>query len=146
MVIIAAACGGGSAAGIPSAPIATVRATASPTATAIQSPTGLTSAKGSITVRAPLAGARVSSPLTIAGEASVFEANLQWRIVDAGGRALVEGIATASAGAPGRGSFSVTAAFTPPAADTSGVVEVYTRSPKDGQIDDIVRVPVVIAR
>lgn len=123
-----------------------MRATASPTATAVPSPTAITSAKGSITVGAPLAGARVTSPLTISGDASVFEANLQWRIVDAGGRALVEGIATASAGAPGRGTFSVTATFTPPAADTSGVVEVYTRSPKDGQIDDIVRVPVVIAR
>lgn len=121
-----------------------MRATASPAASA--SAGALTSAKGAITVRAPLAGARVTSPLTIAGDASVFEANLQWRIVDAGGRALVEGIATASAGAPERGTFSVTATFTPPSADTSGVVEVYTRSPKDGQIDDIVRVPVVIAR
>ncbi len=123
-----------------------MRATASPTATASPSPTAITSAKGSITVRAPLAGARVTPPLTISGDASVFEANLQWRIVDVGGRALALGMASASAGAPARGTFSVTATFAPPAADTSGVVEVYTRSPKDGQIDDIVRVPVVIAR
>ena len=100
--------------------------------------------KGGITVRVPLANARITSPVTVSGDASVFEAALQWRVVDAGGRVFAEGSTTASAGAPGRGSFNVSATFSPPAADTIGSIEVYDRSPKDGTIDEMVRVPVVI--
>jgi len=141
---LASACGGGVAGGS-RAPSATATGGASASPTALASATPMTSARGSITVRTPLSGARVTSPLAITGDASVFEAALQWRLVDSGGRVVVDGIATASAGAPARGTFSVGATFTPPAADTTGVVEVYDRSPKDGQIDEIVRVPVVIA-
>lgn len=144
LAMLAASCGGG-AAGTPPGPSATVRATASASPTSVPSATVLTSAKGFITVRAPLSGTRVTSPLTISGDASVFEANLQWRVVDGGGHVFAEGIATASAGAPATGTFGVSATFAPPMADTTGAIEVYSRSPKDGQIDDIVRVPVIIA-
>jgi immunoglobulin-like protein involved in spore germination len=121
-------------------PTATARSTASAAATPI------TSAKGGITVSAPLANTRITTPVTISGDASVFEAALQWRIVDGGGKVIVQGIATASAGAPARGTFSVTASFPPPATDTIGAIEVYDRSPKDGTIDELVSVPVVIGR
>jgi immunoglobulin-like protein involved in spore germination len=125
-------------------PSATPTIAASQTNTPL--PTSLTSAKGFITVARPLTGTRITSPLVISGDASVFEATLQWRIVDGGGREYAKGIATASAGAPARGTFSVTATYTGPATDTSGFVEVYETSPRDGSIDDIVRVPVIIGR
>ena len=135
-------------------PVAAPTATASPTpartatpttaVSALPSVTPITSAKGGITVRVPLANARITSPVTVSGDASVFEAAVQWRIVDAGGRVFAEGNTTASAGAPARGAFSVSATFTPPTADTIGAIEVYDRSPKDGTIDELVRVPVVI--
>ncbi len=120
-------------------------ATPAPTATLAPSATSLVSARGSITVTRPLAGARVTSPVAIVGDASVFEAALQWRVVDAAGRVLGQGNATASQGAPGRGAFTVAAAFTPPASDTIGSIEVFDRSPRDGSVDEIVRVPVTLA-
>ncbi len=109
------------------------------------SPSALVSARGSIGVRQPLANTRVSSPLTISGDASVFEAALSWRITDTAGRVVVQGNATASAGAPARGTFSLTAFYTDPPADAPGFVEVFDRSPRDGSIDEMVRVPVTLA-
>jgi hypothetical protein len=102
--------------------------------------------KGGITVSRPQPNARISTPLTIAGDASVFEAALQWRLTDSAGRALAQGITTASAGAPGRGTYSIIATFTPPTTDTIVIVEVWNVSAKDGTIDEIVRVPVVVTR
>lgn len=144
-ILVAVACGGVSA---PSPSPTATRATATPQAspTISPSPTALTSSRGSITVRQPLPNARVVSPVTISGDASVFEAALQWRITDSAGRVLSEGNTTASAGAPGRGTFTITATFPPPAADLIGIIEVFDRSPRDGSIDEIVRVPVVVSR
>ena len=40
---------------------------------------------------------------------------------------------------------SVTATYADPASDIIGFAEVYTRSPRDGTIDEIVRVPLVLS-
>ena len=143
LAVLCVACGGAIVLPSPT-PTTTINATATPPSTATGAATPITSSKGGITVRTPLANARVTTPVTISGDASVFEAALQWRILDGGGKVLAEGIATASAGAPARGTFSVAASFPPPAADTIGAIEVYDRSPKDGTVDELVRVPVVI--
>jgi immunoglobulin-like protein involved in spore germination len=119
--------------------------TASPTPTPTPAPTPLISARGLIVVREPLANARVKSPLTISGDASVFEANLIWQVTDTAGRVLAGGITTASAGAPARGTFTITATYTDPPSDAIGFAEVFTRSPRDGNIDEIVRVPIILA-
>ncbi len=74
----------------------------------------------------------------------MFEAALSWRVVDLAGRALVQGNAQASAGAPARGTFSISAAFSV-SADTLGYVEVFSRSARDGSIEDMARVPVTLA-
>jgi hypothetical protein len=140
LVVVALGACGGLAAPSPTP----TRAAATTPSSAAPSATALTSAKGSIVVRQPLANARVRSPVSITGDASVFEAALQWRITDSAGRVIAEGNTTASAGAPGRGTFAITATFAPPASDTIGIVEVYDRSPRDGAIDEIVRVPVVV--
>jgi hypothetical protein len=134
-----------------------VRTTATPTTTASSSPTPspsptptpvptpLLSARGGILVKEPLANTRVRSPLTITGEASVFEAALVWQVTDTAGRVLASGITTATAGAPQKGTFSITATYQDPASDIIGFAEVYTRSAKDGTIDEIVRVPLILA-
>jgi hypothetical protein len=119
--------------------------TASPTPTPTSAPTPLISARGLIVVREPLANARVKSPLTISGDASVFEANLIWQVTDTAGRVLAGGITTASAGAPARGTFTITATYTDPPSNAIGFAEVFTRSPRDGNIDEIVRVPIILA-
>jgi hypothetical protein len=87
----------------------------------------------------------VRNPLTISGDASVFEANLEWQVTDTAGRVLAKGFTTATVGAPGRGTFTITATYADPTSDEIGFVEVYTRSPRDGQIDEIVRVPLILA-
>ncbi|MDQ2914069.1 MAG: Gmad2 immunoglobulin-like domain-containing protein, partial [Chloroflexota bacterium] len=134
-----------------------VRTTSTPTASASASPTPtltptpapaptpLLSARGGILVKEPLANSRVRSPLTISGEAGVFEAALIWQVTDTAGRVLASGFTTATAGAPAKGTFSITATYQDPPSDIIGFAEVYTRSPKDGTIDEIVRVPLILA-
>jgi hypothetical protein len=135
----------------PARPTATPTATAtasptpSPTPTPTPVPTPLLSARGGILVKEPLANTRVRSPLTISGEASVFEAALVWQVTDTAGRVLASGFTTATAGAPAKGTFSLTATYQDPPSDIIGFAEVYTRSPKDGEIDEIVRVPLILA-
>jgi immunoglobulin-like protein involved in spore germination len=119
--------------------------TPSPTPTPTPAPTPLLSARGGILVKDPLANTKVRSPLTIAGEASVFEAALIWQVTDTAGRVLASGFTTATAGAPAKGTFTITATYADPPSDIIGFAEVYTRSQKDGTIDEIVRVPLILA-
>jgi Immunoglobulin-like domain of bacterial spore germination len=119
--------------------------TPSPTPTPTPVPTPLLSARGGILVKEPLANTHVRSPLIINGEASVFEAALVWQVTDTAGRVLASGFTTATAGAPGKGTFSITASYQDPPSDIIGFAEVYTRSPRDGTIDEIVRVPLVLS-
>jgi hypothetical protein len=122
----------------------TATPTPSPTPTPTPVPTPLLSARGGILVKEPLANTKVRSPLTISGEASVFEAALIWQVTDTAGRVLASGFTTATAGAPAKGTFSITATFQDPPSDIIGFAEVYTRSAKDGEIDEIVRVPLIL--
>lgn len=150
-LVLAAACGGPGS-GLPSvtthgvvpSPAASPTPTASPSPSPSPSPSALTSAKGAITVRTPTANAQLASPFTLSGDASVFEAALQWRLTDTAGRVLASGSTTATLGAPGRGSYSVSVSFTGVAPGSIAFVEVFSRSPKDGEIDEIVRVPVTL--
>jgi hypothetical protein len=126
-------------------PTASPSPTPSPTPTPTPAPTPLLSARGGILVKEPLANSRVRSPLTISGEASVFEAALIWQVTDTAGRVLASGFTTATAGAPEKGTFTITATYADPSSDIIGFAEVYTRSPRDGTIDEIVRVPLILA-
>jgi len=126
-------------------PTASPSPTPSPTPTPTPVPTPLLSARGGILVKEPLANSRVRSPLTISGEASVFEAALIWQVTDTAGRVLASGFTTATAGAPEKGTFTITATYADPPSDIIGFAEVYTRSPRDGTIDEIVRVPLTLA-
>lgn len=135
------------------APSATATATPTPrptaTATAIiaarptstPTPTPPPTPSGNIVVAAPAANAIVSSPLTVSGRARVFEAVVLARLRDASGTALAQGQGLASEGAPGWGDFVIILSF-PPTASTSGQVEVFNRSPKDGSEQNRVVVPV----
>jgi hypothetical protein len=58
---------------------------------------------------------------------------------------LASGFTTATAGAPEKGTFTITATYADPSSDIIGFAEVYTRSPRDGTIDEIVRVPLILA-
>lgn len=116
-------------------------ATASPT----PRPSPLVSAKGAILVREPASGETILGAFELSGEASVFEGNVEWRLVTSGGTVLAQGHTTATAGAPQRGTFKVEVRFERPYYAESGFVEVFERSAKDGTITDMVRVPVSVA-
>ncbi|MBI2324732.1 MAG: Gmad2 immunoglobulin-like domain-containing protein [Chloroflexi bacterium] len=141
VVIIAAACGappspGSAGVADPTAPAAS--------ATATPRPSPLVSTKGSILVKEPASGEQLNAAVVVSGEASVFEANVQYRVVTASGKVLAEGHTTATVGAPQKGTYRVEVSFEAPYYGEAGFVEVFERSAKDGSISDIVRVPVTI--
>lgn len=148
-MLVAAACGQAASPGggipRPGGATATAATIATPSPPPTPRPTPLVSAKGAIVVREPASGESIVRPVKISGDASVFEGNVEWRVVTTGGTVLGQGFATATAGAPMRGTFAVEAAFEPPYYGETGFVEVFERSAKDGSIAEIVRVPVSIA-
>lgn len=69
----------------------------------------------------------------IAGEATVFEATVSWQVTDqATRRVLRSGFVTASAGAPGRGSWRVNVALPATQAGRPVVVSAWEDSANDG--------------
>jgi hypothetical protein len=70
------------------------------------------------------------TPVTLEGEATVFEATVQWEL-DRGGTKVGGGTAMASVGAPSRGTYSVALGRL-----TAGTytVRVWAASPKDGSV------------
>ncbi|MGD0765238.1 MAG: Gmad2 immunoglobulin-like domain-containing protein [Dehalococcoidia bacterium] len=98
-----------------------------------------------ITVDEPQPNAAVNVPVTVKGTASVFEGTVQVAVKDASGKTLCQTFATASEGAPGRGSFQTQVFFPPPETEGGGTVEVFSESPKDGSVQDLVSVPVTFS-
>ncbi|OUM97202.1 MAG: spore gernimation protein [Thermobacillus sp. ZCTH02-B1] len=97
-----------------------------------------------IVVFRPLPGTRVAAGTPLAGRAREFEANLLYRIRDDAGRIVArERVVTASEGAPAFGTFSAPLVFDAAPATPAGKIQVYTRSPRDGSIQDLVEVPVL---
>jgi germination protein M len=81
-----------------------------------------------------------SSPLNVAGSASVFEANVEYRL-EANGKTIGKGFTTAEEGAPGRGAFSGMLDFQVDE-PTEATLVVFERSAADGSETNVVRVPV----
>lgn len=96
-----------------------------------------------IVVGRPLAGAEVSSPVTVAGTANVFEANVSIRIVDAGGEVLAETFTTATCGSGCRGDFSERVAFEVDE-PTEVMIMVFEESAEDGSVTFPVKIPVTL--
>lgn len=71
-----------------------------------------------------------ASPVKVEGEASVFEATVQWEL-ERGTTPVTKGHTMASTGAPGRGQYSINLGSLPPGGYT---VRVYEASAKDGSV------------
>ena len=93
-----------------------------------------------ILIAAPLPGDYVSSPVGVAGTASVYEATLVVELVQ-GGKVLTKKTVTASTGAPYRGTFS-TAIDTTATGDAS--IVAFAPSAEDGSEQHRVEVPIQI--
>jgi hypothetical protein len=138
--------------GAPPSPGSGAVATTAPAATAPPAaasptprPSPMVSAKGLIAVNEPVAGQTIRGGVLVSGDASVFEANVQYRVVTAAGSVIAQGHTTASAAGPQRGTFRIEVKFDVPYSTEQGFVEVFETSARDGTISDIVRVPVTIA-
>ncbi len=92
---------------------------------------------------APAIGARVSSPVTLSGIANVFEANVQFEIVDESGNLINAGFTTATCGTGCWGEFAVQAPFFVPE-ETPGEIVVYEEAALDGSRVNEVRYPVTL--
>ncbi len=132
------------------------QAQATPTRTAVASPTPLatpttTPSPGptptptaSIVVYTPTPNDKISRSVHISGVARVSEGHIEFAINDAQGKVLAQGTTYASAGVPQWGVFVVDSIFEPPAKEQAGTVELFTRSPRDGSVQDLVIIPVVL--
>lgn len=74
--------------------------------------------------------ATAGQALTVTGEASVFEATVQWELTDAAGTVVDHGVVMATVGAPGRGTFEVPLTI---ASAGDYTFKAFSMSMKDGQ-------------
>ncbi|WP_433269872.1 Gmad2 immunoglobulin-like domain-containing protein [Micromonospora vinacea] len=96
-----------------------------------------------IVVTGPIPGERVSAPLVVTGTATVFEATVSVRVLDAAGREVATGFGTASCGSGCRGGYRVVIGLRT-AREQMGTVEVYEVSAENGARINTVAVPVVL--
>jgi hypothetical protein len=99
---------------------------------------------GSIEVATPAAGDTVTSPVTIAGTADVFEATVSIQILDATNNVIADTYATATCGSGCRGDFSIDVPFSV-GSPQRGVIRVFEVSAENGKAMNVVRIPVTLA-
>lgn len=95
-----------------------------------------------IVVNSPQANAVVTSPITVSGEARVFEGTVIIHVTTLSGDVLIEEIATARApdvGEWGPYSAKINYDFS---STKEGFVKVFSESARDGSVENLVEVPV----
>lgn len=107
-------------------------------------PPGTPIAEANIVVTEPTVGQRVKSPIRVAGRARVFEAQFQVVLRNQAGTLLVQQSVMASVGAPEWGEFSLELPYASPGRETLATLEVFSQSPRDGSVINLVRVPVTL--
>lgn len=96
-----------------------------------------------IAVFQPIPGSSIVAGSALTGVARAFEATVLYQIKDAEERVVTsERYFTASVGGPSFGQFNVSIEFDQQPDTATGTLLVYTRSAKDGSIQDLVEVPV----
>ncbi len=99
-----------------------------------------------IRIYEPQPGDTVGQPLIIVGKVREPENNFNYRLLDSEGHQLAGSFATAVAIDVGKfGAFSVVLNYGEPAG-SSGTVEVFSHSAKDGAVIDLVRIPVKLKK
>lgn len=124
------------------APLPFVTSVVSPT-TVTSPPSPVPKEKANITVTNLKANDTVYLPITIKGEARVFENQFNFRVRDSDGTVLTEGTGYANAPDAGLfGSFIITIKSIAEPNGTRGTIEVFDYSAKDGTEIDKVSIPV----
>jgi len=96
-----------------------------------------------IVVESPRPGDEIADGATVTGFANVFEANVNYRLLDENGDVLIEDFTTATCGSGCWGDFEVTLDFSVDGRQEGRVV-VLTHSAEDGSEQDVVSIPVVL--
>ena len=96
-----------------------------------------------IEVTTPAPGDDVTSPVTIAGTADVFEATVSIQIFDGTNNMIADTFATATCGTGCRGDFSVEVPYSVGSAQ-QGEIVVFEVSAMDGRRTNVVRIPVTL--
>ncbi|HEV8564211.1 MAG TPA: Gmad2 immunoglobulin-like domain-containing protein [Actinomycetota bacterium] len=96
-----------------------------------------------IDVSTPEPGDVVTSPVTIAGTADVFEATVLYQIKDANAKVIAHGFTTATCGSGCRGDYSVDVPFDVDQ-EQSGTIVVFERSAEDDSKINVVEIPVTL--
>ena len=97
-----------------------------------------------IVVASPGIGARAGNPVHIAGQANVFEANVNVRILDAQGREIVRSFVTASCGTGCLGDFSADVPYEV-AEEQAGMIQLHSDDAAGtGTLPNLVEIPVVL--
>lgn len=105
--------------------------------------TGTNKLQANIIISSPGPQDMVSLPITITGEARVFENQFNYRIRDAGGNILMEGSGYANSPDAGTyGPYHLTISSLPVFKGTTLKLEIFDHSAKDGSEIDLVSVPV----
>jgi len=98
-----------------------------------------------ITIDTPTQGMTVTSPVTVTGLGIGFEGNLAVRVLDGTGFEIGSGYATIAAGEMGeQGPYTGVVTFTVPHTTQMGRIQVYSISPRDGAIEHLNSVSVVL--
>ncbi|MDP9021602.1 MAG: Gmad2 immunoglobulin-like domain-containing protein [Actinomycetota bacterium] len=142
VLIVATACGtrGDQAGELRAQSTVTVTVTASPDADdpCADPPSGT----DLIFVVQPSPGERVTSPFTVTGCSSTFEANVVWELLDADGGTLADGSTMGGTmGQPGRFSFDVEFDVT---GEEIATLRVYESSAEDGSEMHVNSLPIVL--
>ncbi|WP_280768099.1 LysM peptidoglycan-binding domain-containing protein [Salipaludibacillus daqingensis] len=96
-----------------------------------------------IVVYQPLPGSTIRDNETIKGYARAFEANVLYRLIDGNDVEVIEEtFTTAEFAGPNYGRFRDSLSFDTEPTSTEGELQVYTRSAKDGSIQDLVQIKV----
>jgi Immunoglobulin-like domain of bacterial spore germination/Sporulation and spore germination len=83
-----------------------------------------------IWVDSPIPGAGITVPVTVTGEACVFEAQFTWQLLQ-GTTVVTSGSTTATSGCPDRGTYSIALGSLPSGSYT---IRLYETSMKDGSV------------
>lgn len=83
----------------------------------------------------------MTSPFKVIGKARVFEGNVNIRLVDSNGNILSETVVQATAGAPSWGDFEAIISYKALKEPQNGILQVFSLSPKDGSVQNLVSVP-----
>jgi hypothetical protein len=108
-------------------------------------PVTVSSEQPAIVVTAPVCGDQVTSPVLVEGTASVFEAALSIVVKDSLGQVLARADVLASEGAPARGTFSQELTFSLTGGAEAGTIEAFNTSAKDGSVQNLFSVPVILS-